>query len=1189
MKQLTKGWLVFMAIVMPLFSMAQFPLSLDVNMPPPYPVKLSSYTDFDSRIFITVNNDSQEEQEIILTGSLTSRNRGLRIETDFNDLPTACILIPPGPGVTSLTGADLSEVFDPNHLIFAGTTADQILNDQALPEDRYTFCLRAYRCSGNGQLVALSDQPDLFQGCFDFEVAYVEPPEIISPICNTILPPYTQNIMFNWLFMPPETGYGGTVFKLKIVELDPIDVNPWDAMLSAPAIFETEVAANSYNLLVAIDGIFEDGKKYAYQVTAYDLLGEIQFRNNGASQVCTFQYVAPPMETFRFDPVYPKPGDYIPFDFFPFIVRFTPYSDDYFYFEGDMQLRKNGSVVDEKHSLNNWNTYGPVRGQNKALTGDPDATMIGEWESRHLPVYKNATLSPHQFDKKEQYAWSFSGEMTLPSGGVLSNTLSNTEFNTGMSPSKLESPSNGATVAPGEIAFTWTTADKPVSLVPPFHIYQASATGQQVDINLFNGVVDERWVMEVAGTDTFESLGYSTDGRITGQYVDDSVSLINELYRQINTAHTITENGTYYWRVKWLSNTEDITSPAYRTSPVWSFTIGTPPAPVAVVEEDRPCVSECLTPARADRTAVSISVGQTLKMGKFDLVVSSISGGGGNTYSGEGEIPVAFMNNVKIKVEFSGLQANATQEVFAGTATAMEDAPSPSVTQITTIVDGMERIVPSFTALQADGISTLLESGDRLVSMISSGRPIGMPIGMDKEIEGGNFVIGIIEMEFTPTRASLMAMAQIDIPDLGEKLPAFGARDVCFSPSGFGDEYVLYLARDHEIAADGDFRFDFKGIESGDSTNASYIQFNCNGFKCATIRGEVTFPRNVLVPENTDGTIDETGFVTGTFSFKGCRGNNYMGEISFSPFEVPGLAGWGFAPGRAYYDWSDLENPPGMTFPSEYDTDLTAETINTWKGFYLTEATIHTPPEFQGEIAGRMSFSVSGIIGDNTGITGTLSANNIINYDDGQLEGWAFSLDRVHITLVQNNRLVAGGIEGKLGTPIFEEDDKLAYSALLGYNSSTEKVKFNFTVTPDENPLTVPMWGDAEMVFEPESSITIDFESGGDVVVTALLTGAIDITGDLGDLPEINFPGIQFQELRISTQVPKFDVSYFGLASPQKNVGGFPVNLRDLNIGLDMAGSGPGLVFDLKLNLQDAGFTAGAGFTIRSAMGISTR
>src|SRR5690606_15910516 len=241
-----------------------------------------------------------------------------------------------------------------------------------------------------------------------------------------------------------------------------------------------------------------------------------------------------------------------------------------------------------------------------------------------------------------------------------------------------------------------------------------------------------------------------------------------------------------------------------------------------------------------------------------------------------------------ILVEFSNVQVNAAGKIFAGTVRAKadrefntEDIPS-RIGQVLGMSESEARTLNGF-----------LNDGERLVSAFTGSREIGMPIGLDREIDGHRYVIGIMNMEFTPERATADALMSLDFPEFGEHVLALGAKDLCITPGGLGDEGRLYLARDWVVVQEGETQFAFKGVESADTTQATYVSWDCRGFKCMQVRGEVTFPRSMLVPDNADGTIGE-GNVKGLFGVKACRGNNWIAHITFDPFQVKGLAGWGW-------------------------------------------------------------------------------------------------------------------------------------------------------------------------------------------------------------------------------------------------------------------------------------------------------
>ncbi len=1182
-------------------ALAQFPLDVRVTVASPYPLRLSDYTDFDSRVFVEIVNNSQQIQNITLQGSLESIERGIRIETNPSNPPRNCIEIL--PGLTQLTGADLEDMFNPNHLRVTGTSINTIRGDEALPEGNYTLCLRAFDCVNPTR--ALSPIPQEFAGCISYDVAYVDPPVVILPECGEIISSEAPSIVFNWIFIPPAGGLSDVRFKIRIVEVDPPGRDPNDVMLSAtaPYLFEEEdIFSNTFNLFPDADVLLEEGRSYAFQVIAYDPSEEVQFRNNGASVPCYFVYGgAGASGGFTYTPVYPKNGDFLPFNMIPYIVRFDPSSQAYRQFNSRFTLYENtgtGIARVDSHNRNLSWPRGPLAAQRS--TAFPD---ISEYQSRHIAVYKLPSESPFELRRGIEYAWESDVDVRRSDNTTLNGSTSRVTFTYGMSPALLEFPPNNSTQPPGLIKFEWTSAKKPESLVPFYDIVQAS---RREGVSFFNGIVNERWIMEVSRQTSFDSIVYSHNGRITGQqltFVADSASIISELYKSLETQTNFTDTGMYYWRLKWLSDPEDLNSKAYSISSVWNFRIGTASdrpgtTPTPTAERPGGCVSECLAAEITGTDPVAITVGQTLKMGKFDLKVTEISSSTSNTYKGKGEIQIPFLNNVRVKVAFEDVKANSAAQIFAGKAKAEDDEPFISTDSISTIINGIPMSVPDLTDAQSDAISAVFESGERLVSALGGLRPIGMPLGLDNEIDDHRFVIAITEMEFKPRRAAMTAVARVDIPDIGNKIPAFGARDVCITPSGLGDEYALYLARDHEISGDGDIKFAFNGAHSGDTTKASYISFDCRGFKCASIRGTVTFPNDKLIPENDDGSVDEDGKVKGTFAFKGCRGNNYMGEISFTAFQVKGMKGWGFKPISAYFDWSDQENPPGFALPSNYrDPDMRADggsgapdarLVNTWKGFFLKEVTLRAPPDFEHKVMGRAEFSLSNLIIDKTGLTASIEALNIIDYNDGDVKGWAFSLDTVSVSIVQNTN-VEGRLSGKLGTPIFEEDEYLRYRSILSY--SEQKLKYNFRVYVKDT-LNVPMWH-SKMYFNPNSEILFEYssETNAETHLTALLHGGIKIEGDIQDavssIPALNMNGIRFEGLRLSTKDPKFGIQdlNFGHASPQKSVAGFPINIKDIGLNLNDI-TKPGIDFKVGLTLSDAGFSADLGFGIFAKLNL---
>ncbi len=1171
-------------------------LDIQVDVMPPYPVKLSDYTDIESNVFVKVTNNTNNTYEILLFGTLTHKERSdIRIETKTAGYIGSPIIIDP-MAERQLIGADLSDLFNVNNLrISEGLTFDQINNNQALPPGNYELCLRAFNYNNRSE--ALSPQPDLFSGCAEIPNNYVEPPSFLFPSCDTDIPVTDGAIMFSWVQNPGIGSLSRIEYRIRMVEVIPQDRDPNAAFQVAvePYLLDTGgIMATSFNLFVPEDVILEEGKKYAWQVISEDPERETQFENDGASEVCWFQYGdETAVEEFEFEPIYPKEGDYLPFDFTPFIVKFTPYSDDYRILEGELELSKKdgGSFtrIDTKSGRNLW-PQGPKISQRSSGFSD-----ITEEQSQHLPVYKNFSESPptYPFERGKEMAWQFEGSIEEDDGTRYEDATGRITFNVGMSPPTPQSPANGSTQSPGNVQLRWMTADEPEKLVPPFDIAQWRGTGP---INLYTAAVDERWVLEVSPSNEFDSIYYKATDRITLALngVADAPSIASQLYKQISKDTTFTEPGIYYWRIKWLKDPENLSSEAYNVSPIWNFNIGTPtPTPTDTTTDERgPCLSGCEAPAITNRTAVtSLSTGTILKIGNFDLDVKRVTSSAGGRFSGEGEVNISFLN-FKVLVAFENVQFNSENQIFSGTVKATEDREFPFTT---TSNGGFQAL--GMDESTADGLDDYLNTGERLVSLFTGNRAIGLPIGIDKDVEGNQVTIAIVEMEFTPERAHLNAVVNLDLDIMGDtQFLSAGIGNFCFSPNGFGQEGIGFLPADHTFDLGDGGQASLKGLSSAtslaDSSSYSYFSWDCNGFQCLNLVAEYEFPRDVIVPDTPDGTPGE-GNVTARMNFKACRGFNFMGALNIEPFQIPtdAMEGYAFVVEEAWVDWSNIDNPPEFetNLPRNYvNADLRSSEPrlrNVWHGFWLKRLHLRIP-EYVGNVdRERLSAGINNMIIDESGFTCSFRVENVVSWEEeGNVEGFAFSLDTIYVNIVQNS-FTEAGLSGKLGLPIADERQFLLYKAAVAHDTSG--TGFHFNVRPEERldfPILI-----AQASIEPTT--VIELRLGRENYIGVDINGSLSISSDNqpdessggNNALNLQMPGVRVQHLRLNSR-DGFDDSDFtySLTSPQKSMSGFPISLDELSLGLD--GLNPSLTIQPRLTLagESSGFSAAAKITINS-------
>jgi TANFOR domain-containing protein len=259
-------------------------VNVTVNVTPPYSTKLSDYSSNPSKVLATLLNVTPDQQplQVYLRGEITS-DGGIRIFTRPGYKPAIPITLMPG-SVYIVNQNNLGLMFNAEQLVYQGITQQDIVYGNGLPEDVYTLCIRVYDFATD---MPLSDEAP--SGCSaPFAVVSLEPPVILQPFCHdsvTLLSP--QNLIFTW------TRPAGTPmsvrYRFRMVEMNMSGQDPAEAMHSAPSpwFYETVI---STNLLIysAAQPMLVPGKSYTFTVQVFDPLGQLKFRNEGISEVCSF-------------------------------------------------------------------------------------------------------------------------------------------------------------------------------------------------------------------------------------------------------------------------------------------------------------------------------------------------------------------------------------------------------------------------------------------------------------------------------------------------------------------------------------------------------------------------------------------------------------------------------------------------------------------------------------------------------------------------------------------------------------------------------------------------------------------------------------------------------------------------------------------------------------------------------------
>jgi len=748
----------------------------------------------------------------------------------------------------------------------------------------------------------------------------------------------------------------------------------------------------------------------------------------------------------------------------------------------------------------------------------------------------------------------------------------------GMPRPRLQSPENDAILPPGQIDFTFSTGLEPNNPLPPFKIFKIQGSEEPVIPGL---QVMEKCVLQVSTQNTFlpneivfcqlkkvQSNPYNNgdifqeDNPVFGTFsptfdltpnrLFDQDHFIQSVYKEMNIHHDFPEEDTLYWRVVWLKNPSsyNTNSPCgsgvsisvtdiYHASPVRRFIISNeivttsenedetqycaflyPEEDLPLNGEDTPseCASPCQFPGLTSSTPSGTVQGDsTFTAAGFTVEVNEASPG--SMSNGNGFVVIPFLNNLKLRVRFNGIQLNADRQMIAGTITPEVESSFDLTRHISTI-----GTLFNMGETEADALEASLEAGNKLLSLLGNGSEVSLPIGIDKMIGSTRIIIGITEMTFKKDTAHLNMVVNIRIPNLQELngFISMGAQ-VCITNEGFGNDVRLYLPQDLVFPMGGTNEFRIKGAEGATNINIiTSVEWDCSGFQALNIVGAVRFTRDWLLPEDDHGIILPSGQVEGRFAGRMTKGGNVLIRMDMDDFQIPGVEGWGFSPAEnVWIDLSDIENPTGLTaaIPEGYVHPALEDSNmgKTWKGFFMEAVSIKAPAYLQGPDHNRLTFAVRNLFIDHTGISFKLNAENILRWDgSGDMNGWAASLDTIFLHIVQNN-FRSFGFNGKLGLPIAESTQYLKYEAALVHDEGN----FNLVVSvrPAAN-LNIPI-SMASAVIERGSyvELSLGHDSYIEANLCALLTIGNENLSEGQSMPAtLQMPGIRIQNLRVNSE-----------------------------------------------------------------------
>lgn len=478
-----------------------------------------------------------------------------------------------------------------------------------------------------------------------------------------------------------------------------------------------------------------------------------------------------------------------------------------------------------------------------------------------------------------------------------------------------------------------------------------------------------------------------------------------------------------------------------------------------------------------------------------------------------------------------------------------------------------------------------LDGNDNYTDNLTEQSLTKLPVGEKRTLNNVSYTVGITQVKFYPQYAEFTAFLRIKIP----QGTSGTTKDLFFGAHGIKLTYKGGIIGDAMLGLLGDVDIDLGGKKAiltlkgaFDKNNnminggvpVTYASIDCNGFKELSINADVTFSRDILLPDSS-GTPG-AGQVKASFSTKASDWNDILVNISLPAFQVTGLSDFSFKVGRAIFDFSDVRNDDNTQFPAKYSEQyLLPGSPQLWRGVYISDMVVTLPKLFnRGDSTKRLTLEGKNMLIDDQGFTGIVSGENLITLDEGKAGSWPISIDKFTLDIMAG-KLQGAGFGGNIKLPV-DDKTKLKYDALISPGN-----EYLLTVKPTDT-LSFGLFRADDVKLYPNSSISLDVKDGK-FLPKAILHGKMTINASLkkdaptSDSGLAKMPAIEFRGLQLQTVSPKITIESMGYDGVIK-FGNFPASINKIEVAA--SNDEARLSFGISVQLMGDGLKGDAGLSV---------
>ena len=516
--------------------------------------------------------------------------------------------------------------------------------------------------------------------------------------------------------------------------------------------------------------------------------------------------------------------------------------------------------------------------------------------------------------------------------------------------------------------------------------------------------------------------------------------------------------------------------------------------------------------------------------------------------------------------------------------------------------DDMSDVVSTFTNEETTNIDkarialNAVKDAAKFVQKFDGSTLIDLPIGMSQKFEDTDVTIAINAVRVYPTYTAIEVFVELKRPDWVTPL-IFYSPEIKYSQAGglkgpskvglLGDMVVPF---EEGKAAVKFKRAVYDPVEKI-FTAGTYLQFGCDGFEKLGVDADLLFSREWVVPFNpATNKLNVNGRVFGNFKTELTDLEDWVFDISINNFIIPQCDRIGWNIDNAVFDFSETKSVFNFPLPelayNPLDDGFLVD-IESWKGVKIDMISMQWLDTIAKST--KTSFpSLSGqsIVIDHNGFSGIVRATGLLPLDTGKMDGWAFSIDMLGVSVIMNE---ASGFEfeGAVVVPILEKNPNntvdTIYSA-INYGAGFDFAERKYTMhaglaTPQTFQMEV-FKGEATLL--EDSNLTIEYREEGGFGIEATLHGAFTIKEVNVFGKKLSLPTVKFENLAIASQEKYVrNVGQWGISAANGKFMGIAYNMTSMTVdtinGNPLVRVAAGLNFAQKDGIA---FSASTAFTV---------